>query len=122
MPAWSPPLLHDIAVSLGDSINLDFGKKGETMRYLNKESLDIICAMQALRAFAISDCHVTGNNKDWFTVCRKYYSDIPDEVMDKAGLQKNQLDFQLVLDFVVTDEMERTPFPQLGKFLLDPRS
>ncbi len=90
------------------------------MRYLNKTSLNIICAVQCLRAFAICDGCVNRNAGDYFATCRDYYGRIPDNVIAKAGLRKNDMDFRLVLEFTVTDEMKRTRFKRLGKFVLDP--
>jgi hypothetical protein len=56
------------------------------MRHLNKASLDIITAVQALRTFAIRDAEVTENNKDWRKCCHEYYAGIPNGLMAEARL------------------------------------
>jgi hypothetical protein len=91
------------------------------MRHLNKAALDIICAVQAFRTFAIYDGNVNLDNQDWFRACNQYYDDIPDALMREAGLVKNRYDFDLVLDFTVTAEIRRTAFFLLDRHVLDPR-
>ncbi len=87
------------------------------MRYLNRAALDIICAVQACRTFAICDANITIDNKDWLSTCSQYYNRIPDGLMREAGLVKNRYDFDLVLDYSVTAEIRQTALILIDKFV-----
>jgi len=89
------------------------------MRQLSKEGLDIICAVQALRMFAIADAEITQPKAAWWDVCRKYYFEIARDLMASAGLRRNEHDFELVLNFIVSGEIRNTEYAALSKFRLD---
>jgi glutaredoxin-related protein len=90
------------------------------MRRLNYDALNIIVAVQRLRSFMIADSAIreaAGQEApSWFKSAESYYSEIPDCVMNVAGLHKNRSDFEKVLNFKITDEMLKTNHNKLSQF------
>jgi hypothetical protein len=88
------------------------------VRYLNKEALNIILGVQALRTFAIYDTEINAVEGGWYKRCEKYYNSVPDHMMAKAGLHKNVNDYRLALDYQVTEQMKSTDYEALNQFIL----
>lgn len=90
------------------------------MRRLNYDALNIILAVQRFRGFVIADNAIREaagqETPSWFRSAEAYYSEIPDCVMNVAGLHKNRSDFEKVLNFQVTDEMLKTNHKRLSQF------
>ncbi len=90
-----------------------------TSRSLNARALEVILAVQALRKFAICDGWIHEGSGGWMDRVKNYWAQLPDAVMNEAGLHKNVLDLNLALDFHVTDEMmSAKPRALQAKFLL----
>lgn len=64
------------------------------------------------------ESHGIADNYDWYRDTQKYFNNIADEILERYSLCKNIHSFELVLGFMVTDEMRSTQSDELSKFEL----
>lgn len=85
-------------------------------RQMNRTMLSVILATQAYKQFALRDNLLHEDRRDWTQVVEDYFMGLPDEVHNKAHLNKNLHDLEAVLRFEVTDEILDSPPGELGHF------
>lgn len=85
------------------------------IRSLNKETLDIICAVQDYKKFIISN-NILFNKEDGYEKVKEYYYSIPNDIFDKSVLRKNKLDLKKCMLFELSDDILDCDYDHLSKF------
>lgn len=90
---------------------------------LNETLLYIIATVQEYKKFLATKNHLeaitqTGEKgkMDFYKKTKEYYFNMDDDVLNSVGLKKNNFDFDRILMYKLTDEINNTEFYQLGKF------
>jgi|GEM_PF-1201336 len=83
--------------------------------------LDLIIMVQDYRKLLISEmmfkvAHDLPHEKDWYTQTQKYFNSIDDSILNKYGLCKNNISFEVVTRFKVTQEILSTDRKYLSKY------
>lgn len=90
---------------------------------LNQTLLSIICAVQDCKKFEVSKLFLeccrdedTSLTFDWHKNVKKYFHSIDKILINKAGIKKNNITFERILDCKLPDEVYNTEYCDLGKF------
>ena len=83
---------------------------------LTKDIMFMALTLQKLKAFRVAQHNATTNNSiNWFSDCKVIFH----TSQWKADISLNEHNFQVLLDFKITEEMDKTPAYKLGKFDID---
>jgi len=83
---------------------------------MNKGLLNLIIMVQNYKQLKLDEGLFYKKGIDWWNETKGYYFNIDMDLMHKLGLNKNLNDFDHVLSYKITDEMENTEYSELGKF------
>lgn len=83
--------------------------------------LDLLVMVQDYRKFLLSEimykeAHDIPAEKDWFSKTQAFFNSIDNQILNKYGLCKNKISFDVVLGFIITPEMLATKYEELDKF------
>lgn len=93
---------------------------------LNKALILLISLIQAYIKYNIdfgilNDSH--GDSKiDWYSKANEYYYSLDDKYFDAAGIIKNEWYFKQIIHFDISNEIDRTKYDQLDKFIFPEES
>lgn len=88
---------------------------------LSKQLLSTIHLVQSYKQFMINqsifneDMGINDHN-DWYRATQRYYNNLPNEALKSIGLKKNIDNFNKVISYVITEEMNNCKSSELGKF------
>ena len=86
-------------------------------RKMSMDKLNVICLVQDYKSFLISENFVFNNkNSDWYNQVKKYYFELPTEILDKAGLRKNSYEFNKILSYDVNEKILNSTEEEVKEF------
>lgn len=86
-------------------------------RKMSMDKLNVICLVQDYKSFLISENFVFNNkNSDWYNQVKKYYFELPIEILDRAGLRKNSYEFDTILSYNVDEKILNSTEEELEQF------
>lgn len=83
---------------------------------LNGALLSLILFMQRSRNYYVSRCEVLGGSPDWSHEVKRDWNDIPGSAFEKAGIKRNNHNFEAMLQFQVTEAMLNASVDDLHAF------
>lgn len=86
------------------------------MRQLNKDALYVIGAVQGYKKLKTDEKNIGMCDEDIFSLTEKYFKSIPKEIMEKANIIQNRYDFELLLQFRITEEIDNCDLDNLNQY------
>lgn len=83
---------------------------------LTEGKLNIILAVQSFKEFKVNDVILLSSFENWYEATKDYYQSIPDKLLIKEGLMKDDYDFEKILNYEVTDKILSSNIEDLYKF------
>lgn len=84
--------------------------------HLNSALLGLILFIQRSRNYHVSRCEIMGGSPDWTHEVKRDWNDIPGSAFEKAGIKRNNHNFEAMLQFQVTEAMLNASVDDLHAF------
>lgn len=77
---------------------------------MTRKLLDLIILIQEFKKHIVNENFFYDLNMDSYELTKQYYNNIDEDILKDLGLSKNNMSFEYVLYFKITDELMKKEF------------